>query len=230
MFAVLAVASGAAPAQDLPPLPGLDPGDAGRRSVVDAARVPWNALARVQTELGGRCTGFLLAPRVVETAAHCLFLPKVGRFIRPEEVHVLLGLDRGQYAAHARTAQYRIAAGYDPRREADTVRFDRAVLVLDRPVAGEGTTVPVAAATPPAGTALMLGGYDQDRPERVLADTGCRLLGVENGTIRHDCAGTRGTSGAPLLARGADGRWAAIGVQVAARVGTRGGVAAALSP
>jgi protease YdgD len=30
--------------------------------------------------------------------------------------------------------------------------------------------------------------------------------------LMHDCAGTRGSSGAPLLARGPDGRWAVAGV------------------
>ena len=36
---------------------------------------PWRGLLRVQTELGGRCTGFLVAPAVAVTAAHCLFAP-----------------------------------------------------------------------------------------------------------------------------------------------------------
>jgi protease YdgD len=57
----------------------------------------------------------------------------------------------------------------------------------------------------------MLGGYQQDRPEVLLADTGCRLLGLVNGMLLHDCAGTRGASGAPLLMRLGE-TWSVLGV------------------
>jgi protease YdgD len=64
----------------------------------------------------------------------------------------------------------------------------------------------------------MLGGYQQDRPETLLADTECRALGLSRRDaasppmLLHDCAGTRGASGAPLLARGADGGWRVAGI------------------
>jgi protease YdgD len=72
------------------------------------------------------------------------------------------------------------------------------------------------APTPP-GTPLMFGGYQRDRPEALLADTACRALGHErrpggHTLLVHDCAGTHGASGAPLLARGRDGRWGVAGV------------------
>ena len=45
----------------------------------------------------------------------------------------------------------------------------------------------------------------------------CRMLGQRRDSagqvlLVHDCAGTRGVSGAPLLARGADGQWAVAGI------------------
>ena len=63
----------------------------------------------------------------------------------------------------------------------------------------------------------MLAGYQQDRPEALLADTGCRALGpaarrAHLPLLAHGCAGTRGASGAPLLARGRDGAWEVVGV------------------
>ena len=76
----------------------------------------------------------------------------------------------------------------------------------------------------------MLAGYQQDRPEALLADTGCRALGLRRGArglplLAHGCAGTRGASGAPLLARGRDGAWEVVGVvaAVADNHGARGG-------
>ena len=51
----------------------------------------------------------------------------------------------------------------------------------------------------------------------MIADAGARL--------RHDCAGTPGHRGAPLLVRGADGVWRIAGLEVAAFRAGRGGIA-----
>ncbi len=211
------------------PLPGVGAGD--HRVAVPLDTVPFRSLLRVQTELGARCTGFLVAPGLVMTAAHCLYLPKVGRFLQPSSVHVLLGYRAGEFRAHARARAFRIAPGYDPGNESATAGADRAILVLDRPVGGASdllllAPVPVAAPVP-----AMLAGYGQDRDEIAVAAPGCAVSGLAaDGRGRpllvHDCQATAGTSGAPLLVRRADGRWAAAGVQIEARVGLAGGLAA----
>ena len=42
--------------------------------------------------------------------------------------------------------------------------------------------------------------------------------------MRHDCTATRGTSGAPLLLRGADGGWRVGGIETGAWIGHAGGL------
>ncbi len=230
VLATLAFAQAASAGSVLPLRPGV--GAVDRRVSVPLDQAPWSALARVQTELGERCSGFLVAPRVVMTAAHCLFLPRVRRFIQPGSVHVLVGYDDGRYRAHARVSAFRVAEGYQPLDEAGSGGADRAVLVLDHAVVPESAVLSIASA--PAGPLpVRLGGYGQDRDERVVADPGCTLTGrVTDGAGRpllaHDCDATRGTSGAPLLWRRPNGRWAAIGVQIAASAGGAGGVAVPL--
>jgi protease YdgD len=193
------------------PLPGVGAAD-GRRPV-DPAAAPWNALARLQVPGVARCTAVLIGPRTALTAAHCLFSPHLGRFVPPDMVHVLTRYAREDFAAHSRAAAYRIAPGQDV-----------AAVTLATPI---GAATLGFAALPPRGAPAMLGGYNQDRMEVPEADLACHVLDVGAGLIRHDCAGTHGTSGAPLLVRNDEGGWAVAGIETRALVGGRGGIAVA---
>ncbi len=211
-------AAGAAAQEGRPTPPSLLPGigAADPRRPVEPAAEPWRALGRVQLEIGGRCTGTLVGPRTVLTAAHCLVARRTGRLVRPGSVHFLLGYHQGAWAAHARVAAIRTGPGYDPatRRPHGA---DWALLTLEEPIAAADRALPLLLEAPRPRTPLMLGGYQQDRPEVLVADAGCRALGLGRDlaglpVLLHDCAGTRGASGGPLLARGPDGRWAVAGV------------------
>jgi protease YdgD len=200
---------------------------AHRRVVVNLSLPPWRALGRVQTELGARCTGFLLAPRLVVTAAHCLYRRSTGRFVQPSSVHFLWRYAAGAYADHARVVSFVVEPGYDPAAENRSLGVDRVFLTLDHAVGAAGDMASLASVPPVAGSPLLLGGYNRDRAEVAEADPGCRLagFGVDAGGHRlllHDCLGLQGTSGAPLFAPQADGHWAVVGLEVAI-IGPGGG-------
>ena len=93
-------------------LPGLGPQD--RRRPVLPEDAPWWSLVRVQLEVGGRCTGALVDPRIVLTAAHCLVSRRSGNLVQPGSLHVLLGYHLGQWQAHGRVASFAIGQGYRP--------------------------------------------------------------------------------------------------------------------
>jgi protease YdgD len=197
------------------------------RVAVDLSQPPWRALGRVQTELGARCTGFLLAPRLVVTAAHCLYRRSTGRFVQPSSVHFLWRYAAGAYADHARVVSFVVEPGYEPAAEDRSLGVDRVFLTLDHAVGMAGDMARLASVPPVAGSRLLLSGYNRDRAEIAEADPDCRLIGigVDAGGHRlllHDCLGLQGTSGAPLFAREGNGHWAVVGMEVAI-IGPGGG-------
>jgi protease YdgD len=208
-----------------PNLPGI--GAADPRHVVAADAPPWHALARLQIPGIGRCTAFLIAPRVAVTAAHCLWGERLGRFVPAGAIHVLTGYASGGFARHTTATGYRIAAGYDPHDPDGTRGADVAVVTLAGRMDHVLGLVPQA---PRIGEAALLGGYNQDRAEIIEADLHCTIAGtgVDRGgraLLVHNCTATRGTSGGPLLVRGADGEIRVAGVQVAGPMDRAGGVA-----
>lgn len=192
---------------------------AERMLPADLASAPWRAVGRVQTDFGTRCTGFLIAPSLVMTAAHCLYRPVTGHYVQPGSVHFLWRYDRGLYAGHARAISFVISPGYEPAHELRTLGLDRAFLTLDQALGTEADTVRFAPAVPPPGSILYTGGYNRDHDEILEAGT-CHLLGyrVDRGGHRlllDDCPGEPGTSGAALFTRDANGSWGVVGLAVA---------------
>lgn len=208
-------------------LPGLGPREV--RTPVDVKAMPWAAVVRLQTPGISRCTGFLIGPQTVVTAAHCLYGRRLNHFVPPGSIHILLGYANGDFTRHVLAQSFQVGDGYNPTAVAGQAA-DVAIVTLAAPVAGPSGTLALLETPVPRGTRLMLGGYGQDRAERILADVSCAALGYRAGPtgsalLVHDCAGTRGTSGGPVLMQVPDGTWRVVGVQVAGNVNDAGGSA-----
>jgi protease YdgD len=215
LVAVLFAMHAANPAE-LPLLPGI--GAVDRRVAVDPRQAPWDAIAKVQTNTGTHCTGALVAPSVVLTAAHCLFNKRTRALLQAGSLHVLIGYDRGDYRWHRPVARFTVGSGYDGRKVA-LQGSDWARLELAEAIPGLVAPLPVAAEVPPPGTVVALAGYNQDRAQILMADLTCHVTGAATAAggsfITHDCDATRGTSGGPLLMR-QGGRWVVVGINIAA--------------
>jgi len=154
---------------------------------------------------------------VVLTAAHCLYNVRTRALLQPVSVHVLFAYERAQYRWHRRVKSFAVGPGYDgPKNGPPAADWARLELSEPVPVA----PLPLFEGGIGAGMAVALAGYNQDRAQLLLADLACQVLGVQptggNATlVAHDCEGTRGTSGSPLLAKRDQG-WAVIAINIAA--------------
>ena len=97
--AALLFASGSIAAELLPGVGARD-----RRLAVDVRLPPWNAIVKVQTNIATRCTGALVGPSTVMTAAHCLYNRRTHALLRPGSLHVLFGYEPGGHFWHAQVA------------------------------------------------------------------------------------------------------------------------------
>ena len=145
------------------------------RRTVDPNSPPWNAIAKVQTNIGGRCTGALIAPAVVLTAAHCLYNRRTRALLRPVSLHVLLGYERAAYRWHRLVTRVTVGPGFDSSK-AQPQDGDWARLELAEPIPAAVSPLPVGKEAPAPGTPLVLAGYDQDRAQLLVADTDCHAI------------------------------------------------------
>ena len=161
----------------------------------------WEAVGRLNIGGTGFCTGALIAPDLVLTAAHCLYSKDTMQRIDPTTIEFLADLRNGRASSYrgVKRAVIHPEYLYDSSDNGTRVRNDVALLQLVQPIRNQSIRPYKIHASAKVGDAVGVVSYAKDRAEAPSLQKVCHVLSEEAGTLVMSCDVDFGSSGAPVF-------------------------------
>lgn len=161
----------------------------------------WEAVGRLDVEGKGFCTGALIAPDLVLTAAHCLYDRTTGERVDHNIMEFRAGWRDGRASAYrkVRRAVVHPDYHYDGTASTDRVRNDLALIELDRPIRNTQVIPFETAERPAKGDQIGIVSYALDRSEAPSLQDTCHVMARQKGVLVMSCDVNFGSSGAPIF-------------------------------